>query len=304
MIESDKPKLSIGMPVYNNEKIIRNSLKKVLSLPFTNFELIISNDGPNEEISNICKEFQLCDKRIRFFQQENNIGSKNNFKFVLDKAYGEYFCWLAQDDEILPGFIEKNIKVLEENKNVVCSSGQVELVGERSEFIKIKKNDSEFIKIYKKILLKFAHVQNIPTNDTYEKNVRLYLKKRGHQHIFYGIYRTKQLKKIIVTEIDHAFDWALIINALNYGNFYVINETLCRRYDGGISSKGLFNYAKVNKLKILDILFLNGKFVLWCYNNLNRKIFLRNLDYFIFTIFEGFFYLSIDISRKILKKIF
>ncbi len=304
MIESDKPKLSIGMPVYNNEKIIRNSLKKVLSLPFTNFELIISNDGPNEEILNICKEFQLGDKRIHFFQQENNIGSKNNFEFVLDKACGEYFCWLAQDDEILPGFIEKNIKVLEENQNVVCSSGQVELFGERLESIKIKKSDSGFLKIYKKILLKFAHVQNIPTNDSYEKNVRLYLKKRGHQHIFYGIYRTKQLKKIIVTEIDHAFDWALIINALSYGNFYVFNEILCRRYDGGVSSKGLFNYAKVNKLKILDILFLNGKFVLWCYNNLNRKIFLRNLDCFIFTIFEGFFYLSIDISRKILKKIF
>ena len=171
MSKSKKSELTIGMPIYNNEKIIRNGLEKILSLPFTNFELIISHDGPNKIISKMCKEYQISDKRIQYFEQENNIGSKNNFEFVLKKASSEYFCWVAQDDEILTGFIEKNIQVLKENQNVVCSSSQVELFGERIDSIKIKKNDSRFLKIKKKILLKFAHVQNISTNDSYQNNV-------------------------------------------------------------------------------------------------------------------------------------
>jgi len=86
MLESKKSELTIGMPIYNNEKIIRNCLEKILSLPFTNFKLIISHDGPNKIISKMCKEYQISDKRIQYFEQENNIGSKNNFEFVLKKA--------------------------------------------------------------------------------------------------------------------------------------------------------------------------------------------------------------------------
>lgn len=60
--------------------------------------------------------------RIKYFRQENNIGAAANFKFVLDKAVGEYFHWLAADDTRSDNFLELNINFLEENVDYVAST--------------------------------------------------------------------------------------------------------------------------------------------------------------------------------------
>ncbi len=60
--------------------------------------------------------------RIKYFRQENNIGAAANFKFVLDKAAGEYFHWLAADDTRSSNFLELNVNFLDENVDYVAST--------------------------------------------------------------------------------------------------------------------------------------------------------------------------------------
>lgn len=60
--------------------------------------------------------------RIKYFRQEKNIGAAANFKFVLNKAVGEYFHWLAADDTRSDNFLELNINFLEENVDYVAST--------------------------------------------------------------------------------------------------------------------------------------------------------------------------------------
>jgi glycosyltransferase involved in cell wall biosynthesis len=92
------PKVSIGMPVYNGEKFIHDALNSILAQTFTDFELIISDNGSTDSTEAICRVYAEKDDRIRYVRQVENKGGLFNFKFVLDEAVGDYFMWAAHDD--------------------------------------------------------------------------------------------------------------------------------------------------------------------------------------------------------------
>ena len=116
-----KSKVSIGLPVYNAEKFIRNRLDSILSQTYINFELIISDNASTDSTSTICEEYVLRDKRISFIQQKNNMGVVWNFNFVLNQSNGKYFVWASSDDLWHKEFLQKNVDVLENDKNIVGS---------------------------------------------------------------------------------------------------------------------------------------------------------------------------------------
>ena len=109
------PQVSIGMPVYNGEKFIREALDSLLAQTFTDFELIISDNASTDGTEAICREYAARDPRIRYVRQSENRGAAANFRFVLDEAVGEYFMWAAADDIWGKGFIEKCTNLLDRN---------------------------------------------------------------------------------------------------------------------------------------------------------------------------------------------
>ena len=106
------PKVSIGMPVYNGEKYIREALDSLLAQTFTDFELIISDNCSTDGTSHICKEYTNKDSRVRYIRQSTNIGPNANFEFVLQEASGEFFMWAAHDDRWNGVFLEKLVTTL------------------------------------------------------------------------------------------------------------------------------------------------------------------------------------------------
>lgn len=92
------PRVSIGMPVFNGEKYIRDALDSLLNQTFSDFELIISDNASTDSTEEICCEYASRDSRISYFRQTENNGAITNFQFVLDQARGEFFMWAAYDD--------------------------------------------------------------------------------------------------------------------------------------------------------------------------------------------------------------
>lgn len=111
------PRVSIGMPVYNGEKYIRDALDSLLNQTFSDFELIISDNASTDRTEEICGEYASRDSRISYFRQTENNGAITNFQFVLDHASGEFFMWAAYDDLWSDGFIENAVGSLK-NLNV------------------------------------------------------------------------------------------------------------------------------------------------------------------------------------------
>ena len=295
----NNPKITVGIPVFNGEKSIRRSLDSVLSQTFLDFELVISDNASTDSTSLICQEYKKNDKRIRYIRNEKNIGGIANFKLLLDESKTEYFVWLAADDYWDPTFLEKNLPVLEKNLNIICSASQVKYFGNNIDYWKKRSVHGPF-RIFRKIIKRFQNLQNYPTSGTFESKFRYYLKLRGHHHIFYGMYRTEQLKKIWLVDVNFTVgvDLATILSILRFGDFHVIDEVMMYRYDGGVSSQGFFNFKKSQKLNFIKTISYNYPFTRWCFRNFGYTICLKNLDLFIIWNLEPLFFLIVNIIKK------
>ena len=299
MIKTKIPKVSIGLPVYNGEEFIVKKIESILSQTFKDFELIISDNNSTDKTAEICKKFELIDKRIKFLVQKKNIGAAANFNFVLDKANGKYFLWSAVDDFLLATFLEKNINVLETKKNIAGSISKISLYGEKTNSLIIKSNDSIFQKIMKKVEKRMGYMDTFPATGSYEKRIKEYFKNLRHNQIFYGIFRTDQIKKAHVRNSFLMVDACTILNILKFGELFVIDEILMKTYDGGVSRQGMLAVTKHVNYKIMSKIFPNSHFTFWCYRNLDFKIFLNSLGFFVKINFIGAFSLSIDLLRKL-----
>lgn len=91
--------VSVILPVYNGAAFLKNTLEQVLNQKYTDFELIIIDDGSTDNSVEICKTYSLLDKRVRFLVQDNKGISATRNK-AIEMAKGEYISFVDQDDEI------------------------------------------------------------------------------------------------------------------------------------------------------------------------------------------------------------
>ena len=99
------PKLSIIVPVYNTEKYIGRCIDSILEQTFTDFELLLIDDGSFDRSGAICEEYACKDQRVRVFHKDNGgVSSARNFG--LDNANGEWIAFVDSDDYIEPYFLE------------------------------------------------------------------------------------------------------------------------------------------------------------------------------------------------------
>lgn len=284
------PIVSIGLPVYNGEDFLKYALDSLLSQTFRDFELIISDNASTDNTPKICQEYVLRDKRIRYIRQNNNMGALWNFNFVLKQSNKEYFIWVSSDDKLHPEFLEKNIDILEKNKNVVCSIGDVIY----SDVVNYEfKSNNETKKTFRQRYVK-------STYGTYESKVRTYL-KFFQASMMYGLYRRDKLQKsITINKIFLAFDLSIILNVLKYGDFHVIDENLLHRYNKG--SHSIIGTLRKYDISLINIIFLEFPFTFWCLKNLGFKNFVKNFDVFLKINIRGgliILFETIRISKRI-----
>ena len=107
------PEVSVVINMYNSEKYLRKCIDSVLAQTFTDFELILVNDGSKDHSLDICKEYAEKDKRIRIVDKENG-GLADARNAGLDAAKGKYLEFIDADDWIEPDLLEKCVTKLHE----------------------------------------------------------------------------------------------------------------------------------------------------------------------------------------------
>ena len=88
------------MPVYNGEKYISSCLESIIYQSFSNFQLIIVNDGSTDNTKSICKKYENQDSRICYIENPINLGVSASRNKALDIANGEYIFFVDVDDKI------------------------------------------------------------------------------------------------------------------------------------------------------------------------------------------------------------
>jgi len=274
------------MPVRNGEKVIKRAIDSLLSQTFSDFELIISDNASNDSTTQICEEYSKKDNRIKCIHQEKDIGAYGNFEFVLKKAGSVYFMWAPSDDIWEPSFLEKNVKILDEKKNVVGSISNVDFFGKNKLKYDGKDPTTEN--------LRFRHVR--PVEGSYEKKATFYLKLRSAS-TRYGVYRTKDLQQSFVPALL-GWDICNILSVLRYGDIHVIDETLMHRDSGEQSSKGVISAWREQNISILEIIF-RYPYTNWMIKQFGLKFVLKNLGSFLMIHYVGYGKMILDIKNRV-----
>ncbi len=106
------PLVSVLMTAYNREKYIAEAIESVLGSSYTNFELIIVDDGSTDNTVAIARSFEAKDKRIKVFINNKNLGDYANRNMASSYARGEYLMYVDSDDKIFDDGIEKCISLM------------------------------------------------------------------------------------------------------------------------------------------------------------------------------------------------
>jgi len=131
------PKVTVLMPVYNGKAYIAKAIESVLNQTFTDFELIIINDGSTDETADVVKAFN--DPRIMLINNENQ-GVGKALNNGLAQARGQYIRRHDADDVSLPGSIMRQVRFLDEHPEFALVSGQIIYMTERARYARNFRN--------------------------------------------------------------------------------------------------------------------------------------------------------------------
>ena len=124
------PCVSIIVPVYNAEASLRRCVESVLNQEFTDFELILANDGSRDGSGGICDAFAAADSRVRVIHKENT-GVSDTRNQAISQARGRYLQFLDSDDWITPNATKLLVRAAESRGCDMVVADFYRVVGER-----------------------------------------------------------------------------------------------------------------------------------------------------------------------------
>jgi glycosyltransferase involved in cell wall biosynthesis len=131
------PRVTIGLPVYNGQNYLAQTMDSLLAQTFRDFELVITDNASTDRTEVICREYAAADDRIRYHRNEENIGASANYNLVFELGRGDYFKWAAHDDLLAPTFLERCVEVLDNNPDVVLAYTQAKAIDDKGDVVKV-----------------------------------------------------------------------------------------------------------------------------------------------------------------------
>ncbi|MEH2373126.1 glycosyltransferase [Nostoc sp.] len=152
MIKStfDGTQISVIIPAYNSEKTIKETIQSVLNQTFTDFELIIINDGSQDSTLEVVTQIQ--DPRIKVFSYSNAGGNVSRNR-GLHRAGGEFVSFLDADDLWTPDKLQSQLKALQENVTAKVAYSWTDYIDTNSQFLFSGKRINENRNLYDNLLL-------------------------------------------------------------------------------------------------------------------------------------------------------
>ena len=111
--------ISVIVPIYNAEKYLHRCIDSILAQTFTDFELLLINDGSIDNSGAICDKYAAKDSRVRVFNKENG-GASSARNLGLDNAQGEWITFVDSDDYIFENYLQNYAYKINKNADIIC----------------------------------------------------------------------------------------------------------------------------------------------------------------------------------------
>jgi glycosyltransferase involved in cell wall biosynthesis len=210
-IMSKTPRVSIGMPVFNGERYLSETIDSLLNQTFHDFELIIGDNASTDGTGSICQNYAKKDSRVKYFRNDCNLGAAKNYRRTLDLSQGEYFRWANADDLFAPESLQCCVDVLDSRDDVVLAYPRTKLIDATG-----------------KDLSDYADNLHLDLPRPADRFARV-VNNLGLVNVIYGLIRTNPLRHTGLIRNFPSGDIPLIAELSLYGRFWEIQETLFYR---------------------------------------------------------------------------
>ena len=231
-----RPMVSIIVPIYNAENYLRRCVDSILNQEYTDFELLLVNDGSTDASGDICEEYGDRDPRVIVIQKENT-GVSDSRNRALDRARGKYLQFLDSDDWITPDATRLFVRAAEEYGCDMVISDFYRVVGERLS----PKGDIE--------------EEGVLTREEFAAHMM-----ENPADFYYGVLWNKLYRRDIVeehnlrmdTDINWCEDFMFNLEYIRYAKvFYALHAPIYYyvKRKGSLASQGI-NISKTVKMKL------------------------------------------------------
>ncbi len=203
------PCVSIGVPVYNGELYLDETLRSLTAQDFGDFEIIIVDNASTDGTASIAKSWVNRDPRIRYLVNDSNIGGEPNFNRAFECARGRYFRWQAADDAVKPDHLHQCLAALEANPDAVLSQSWVGII------------DSEGCEIG----IYDGGLRGSESKDAVDRFDAVVMSRHLCTHLF-GVVRSDALRATRMLGNYHGGDRALLAELALLGRFVLVPAPL------------------------------------------------------------------------------
>jgi glycosyltransferase involved in cell wall biosynthesis len=235
-IVSGTPKVSIGMPVYNGERLLPETLDSILAQTFPDFELVISDNASTDATPEICRRYMDRDSRIRYERNATNIGiiANHNRTFRLSRA--PYFKWQAHDDLLAPEFLERCVAILDEDQTTVLVGTRVALVDEHGAALPFDATKGMYVTEDGEEIPRPAGTDMLASHERIKRFGSVLTDVAGpvYTEFVYGLFRSDALRRTMLNEGYIGAEKVLLSRLSLMGRFREVPmELFVRRYHPG-----------------------------------------------------------------------
>ncbi|TDE94058.1 glycosyltransferase [Occultella glacieicola] len=122
------PRLTIGLPVYNGEVYLAETLESLLAQDFSDFELVISDNASTDRTVDIVESVAERDSRVRLVRNDRNMGAAFNYNRLVRDSRAELFKWAGYDDLLDPSYVSSCVAALDANRDAVLAFTQATII--------------------------------------------------------------------------------------------------------------------------------------------------------------------------------
>ena len=220
--------VSIGVPVYNGEKYIAETLDSLLAQSLTDFEIVVSDNASTDRTAEICRSYQKKDPRIRYFRNDRNIGAAPNFNRVVELAAAPLVHCGACDDLYHPRFLERCVEALARDPGLVLSYPRTTMIDESGTPMLFDRERNCFLDSYGDFLMTPVPAY-IATGASPETRFRDVLWPMGWCLPLSGVIRKAALLRTSLYRNYYGADKVLLAELALQGRFFQVDEDLFRK---------------------------------------------------------------------------
>src|SRR4051812_6069999 len=125
-----QPRISIGIPVYNGERYLAETVESLLAQTVDEFELFIVDNASTDGTEKIGRHFAACDKRVRFVRNDTNIGAFRNCNKVIRMGGAEFFKLNMADDVCHPELLERSLEIMDAHPDAALTYARAQYIDE------------------------------------------------------------------------------------------------------------------------------------------------------------------------------